>query len=232
MNQTSTTLFSCASAKTPKKGPVELKDSDFQSFCCDGYIVGWSQSDPPSVLKEFAFEDLTCCRLPPTRAFGNDTTFPTTCHSDANPTPLASLAGTGTTEAQLYDATYTITEGTFPSAELVNEENGSSVTAIVVRETPYCFWVDTAHGVSMTSVEVQKAEVTTLPPLSGTTPLSLRPIQETGASNATQSQARSTSSSGEESRTSSAGPEQTGASTTLKVPVVISLGVLFASWLV
>ncbi|KAK3215196.1 hypothetical protein GRF29_19g2552303 [Pseudopithomyces chartarum] len=43
----STEFFSCASAKTPKKGPVELKDSDFQAFCCDGHVIGWTETDPP-----------------------------------------------------------------------------------------------------------------------------------------------------------------------------------------
>ena len=90
----STEFFSCASAKTPKKGPVELKDSDFQAFCCDGHIVGWTETDPPSVKEEFAFEDLTCCRLPASRTHMADLNVPMTCSSDSVPTPLGSLAAT------------------------------------------------------------------------------------------------------------------------------------------
>jgi hypothetical protein len=231
----STEFFSCASAKTPNNGPVELKDSDFQAFCCDGHVIGWAETDPPSVKEEFAFEDLTCCRLPASRTHMADLNVPMTCSSDAIPTPLASLAATGTAEAQPFEVNYEFNRGAFTEMEAVHVEGGSTVTGILVRETPYCVWIDTVHGVSMTSVEVPKAEVKTLPP-PGTTAISVRPIGSSETSNATQSQARSTSVSSEEtqgSRTSGAGPEQTtGASTTLKVPVVVSLGVLFVSWLV
>ena len=100
-----------------------------------------------------------------------DLNVPMTCSSDSVPTPLGSLAATGTAEAQPFEVNYEFNRGALTEMEVVHVKDGSTVTGILVRETPYCVWIDTVHGVSMTSVEVPKAEVTTpLPP-----PTALRP---------------------------------------------------------
>ncbi|KAJ4297981.1 hypothetical protein N0V90_005880 [Kalmusia sp. IMI 367209] len=244
-------IYSCANST---RG---TKDSDFETFCCDGQIIGFYSSGL-RVNSDFTFEDLQCCRIQEPQ-MGGIGPIPEdngqTCTATATPTPLASLAATGTANAQPYIVTY-----------LSAKQEGSTLTDWVVRETPYCFWVDTKHGVEMTSVEVPKAQVTTLPP--ETTDIFGDPIEtstigrtttekeesevtqtrseseaeSTGKSSATKTRSEETSGSGSGSgsvssangvsQTGEGTPSPTSASTALRVPAVMCMALLLTSLMV
>lgn len=140
------------------RGTVE---SDFQTICCDGWIIDSSfdlyeykpnRTDPVYV----DLNDLVCCRVQGAQQGGIQPIVQgngLTC-TTGTPTPLASMAATNISNAQNYLATYT--SASFGAS---NEVGGFIPTA-----TPYCLWADTAHGVAMQSVTVPEAEITTLPP--------------------------------------------------------------------
>ncbi|KAK7192434.1 hypothetical protein DPSP01_009742 [Paraphaeosphaeria sporulosa] len=235
-------IFSCANAWNAENATRGLKDSDFQTFCCDGEILGslnWTREN-------FELQDLECCRygaelstgpLPDSPDDGGDGgTFCAERYGFSR-TPLASLAATGTAEAQPFPVTYNKMGASRLSSDAYMVWSGSTLSERVVTETPYCLWVDTVHGVQMTSVEVPKADVTTLPrtgsaeasarPSSGSSLGSGSEVQRTGSSTA-----EGVPSNGAESGTSTggAGPEPTGASNAPSVPAVMCLGLMFVSW--
>lgn len=130
-------------------------DSDFQSFCCDGDIIGL-YDEWPNARDHFNFEELSCCRIQKPQQGGLGPIPDNngrTCTATAKPTPLASLAATNTANAQSYLITY-----------LDASAIGTTWTDWTTRATPTCFWIDTAHGVAMTKVTVRAAAITTLPP--------------------------------------------------------------------
>ena len=223
-------FLSCANLKTSKSGPAVLKDSDFQAFCCDGKITGWYSTSlgRPQPKDEILFEDLKCCRSPSKRSEFSEPGEATTCDAEASATPLASLAGTGTAEAQPYEVTYA-SEGS-PLTDLVVVQDGSTLTELVVRETPNCFWVDTMHGVSMKSAEVSKAEVTTLSPAT-TDGLIASPKNESTSGGSSRISESSETAAQTGSGTSDAGPEPTSMSSVLRVRKVVCVGLLLVSWL-
>ena len=215
-------------------------DSDFQTFCCDGDIIGWLD-DWPNVRKDFSFEDLSCCRIQKPQQGGLGAIPENngkTCTATATPTPLASLAATNTANAQPYPITY-----------LDGSAIGTTWSDWTTRDTPTCFWVDTAHGVAMTKVTVRAAAITTLPPdtedpFYGAVEYSTQENSGSdlnvvgswvGITNTAMSTARSTATS--EGRAESSSPiaaaaataRPTSASTALNVPAAVCLGLLITS---
>lgn len=228
-DSTPPSFFSCANRKTNKGKPAVLKDSDFQAFCCDGKITGWyslTNLGRPQPKDEILFEDLTCCHSPSVRSM-EEPDQATTCDAEASATPLASLAGTGTAEAQPYEVTYA-SEGS-PLTEWVVVQGGSTLTEMVVREAPSCFWVDTVHGVSMTSVEVPRAEVTTLPPMT-TDGLIASPKNVSTSEGSSRN--GETSGTAAPTKSGTAGADSKSTSSMLRVPKVVCVGLLLISWMV
>ncbi|USW56217.1 hypothetical protein Slin15195_G095360 [Septoria linicola] len=140
-------------------------DEDFQTFCCDGWIIDTTQDlyryDPTANRTETHVDlaNLVCCAAHGPQQGGimpiiqgNGLTCTT-----GSPTPLASLAATNTNNAANYLATYTGAQG--------GSESGTynpTLTDFVPTETPYCLWADTV-GMVMQNVTVAVADITVPP---------------------------------------------------------------------
>lgn len=218
------TFFSCADFKNSRNASLNLKDSDFQAFCCKGGLLGshgWLEAG-------LDFKDLECC------VYGAQVFLESSHEGEGlkctgrgrERTPLASLAATGTAEATPFVVTYQ--RGSRFVSEVIDDYTVTFEVETVATEVPYCLWVDTVHGVQVTSVQVPAASVTAVP-RTGSAETSARATTgsslESGSAGETPLEGV-TSGSG----TGAAGPEPTGASNTLSVPAVMCLGLVLASW--
>ncbi|KAI1077182.1 hypothetical protein F5B20DRAFT_275841 [Whalleya microplaca] len=133
------------------------KESDFQTFCCNGEILnveksiwipgGWGNDSSMNL------SDMVCCGLGGHQAGGLHPlpTAYTEC-SEGSPTPLASLACTNTENAVPFLVTYT-------SASF----GDNTVGDYVPTETPSCFWAYKVD-VAMETITLPVPDITTLPP--------------------------------------------------------------------
>ncbi|KAI1392794.1 uncharacterized protein F4822DRAFT_392239 [Hypoxylon trugodes] len=135
-----------------------LKESDFQTFCCDGEIINtvhdiWKPSFWKGTNHSVNLSDMVCCGRngPQTGGIQPLPTAYTEC-SEGKPTPLADLAATNTKNAVPFLVTYT-------SASF----GDNTVGDYIPTETPYCFWAYKS-GAAMEEVTVVAAQITTLPP--------------------------------------------------------------------
>ncbi|KAI0838446.1 hypothetical protein F5Y06DRAFT_268104 [Hypoxylon sp. FL0890] len=142
----------------------------FQSICCDGVIVDTSfdlYNPTPDVPYSISgddngthpvnLSDLVCCGITgvQSEALSPTPSLRTACAPGTIGTPLASLAATNASRADLYPVTYASRSTTDnPSATVTNDLWGLATPTYGASGTPVCLWINTESGVSMAEVTV------------------------------------------------------------------------------
>ncbi|KAI0837542.1 hypothetical protein F5Y06DRAFT_68425 [Hypoxylon sp. FL0890] len=160
------------------------KESDFQTFCCDGEIINsvhdiWKPAFWNGKDHSVNLSDMICCGVSGPQA-GGVLPLPsanTECNQ-GSPTPLASLAATNTDNAVPFRVTYT-------SASF----GDNTVGDFIPTNTPSCFWAYT-ESVPTKEVTLPTPDITTLPPattdqfgfpISTTSPISTSGAKSSGS---------------------------------------------------
>ncbi|KAI1759206.1 hypothetical protein GGR53DRAFT_166585 [Hypoxylon sp. FL1150] len=159
------TLFSNGCPEPNRNGTI-VSSSDYQSFCCDGFIVNtafniYNDSDPsPYIIlasdengtQPVSLSDLLCCGVSGTQsaALGLVPSVKTACAPGTQGTPLLSLAASVASDASVFSVTYAPTSLATtddPSATVTNDLWGWATPTYGASGTPVCFWANTASGV-------------------------------------------------------------------------------------
>ena len=140
-------------------------EDDFQTICCDGFIIDSTQDlykyNPTADRSETHVDlaNLVCCAAHGSQQGGIQPIIQgngMTC-TTGSPTPLSNLAATDTNNAANYLATYTGAQGGSQSGTY-----NPTLEDFIPTETPYCLWMDTV-GLQMQSITVAAADITTPP---------------------------------------------------------------------
>ncbi|KAI1139089.1 hypothetical protein F5Y05DRAFT_380811 [Hypoxylon sp. FL0543] len=156
----------------PYRNNTTVKPEFFQSICCDGVIVDtsldlynsspslpYSIPDAGNNTHPVNLSDLVCCGIAGLQSEALNPTpspkFRTVCAPGTTSTPLASLAATNASGADLYAVTYASRSATDDSsATVTNDLWGWATPTYGASGTPVCLWVNTESGVSMAEVTV------------------------------------------------------------------------------
>ncbi|KAI2464913.1 hypothetical protein F4781DRAFT_50106 [Annulohypoxylon bovei var. microspora] len=153
------------------------KPEDYISICCDGIIVDTSMDiyssfnssnwifpysiPDTNTSTPVSLSDLVCCPVSGVQSQALNpipgSSARTSCAPGTLASPLASLAATNASSAELYPVTYASVSASAtadPSATVTNDLWGWGFPTYGASGSPVCFWANTASGVGVAEVTV------------------------------------------------------------------------------